>query len=240
MKIRNGFVSNSSSSSFVVAFPKKPESIEDVYKFMFDGKDGVVCAFDDDDALSRFEVSKNVYKSLEEIGFKEATDEEIASEFSERYYFFDGKFYETRGRYCASNDESFEELREFTKKMDMKKKEIDRLRNEVLRKKGPKAISLNASREERNKYYEELKKFRTEDEEFIELDGKYWELSDEYWKKAEELGEVLAKYDVKNFKDDNEGFIFIVSYSDNNGPIGCTMEHGNIFRNVPHVKISNH
>jgi len=35
MKIRQGFVSNSSSSSFVVAFPKKPESVEDVKDMMF-------------------------------------------------------------------------------------------------------------------------------------------------------------------------------------------------------------
>jgi len=35
MKIRNGFVSNSSSSSFVVAFPKEPKSVEDVKEMLF-------------------------------------------------------------------------------------------------------------------------------------------------------------------------------------------------------------
>jgi len=35
MKVRKGFVSNSSSSSFVVAFPHKPKSIEDLKKIMF-------------------------------------------------------------------------------------------------------------------------------------------------------------------------------------------------------------
>ena len=35
MKIRNGFVSNSSSSSFIVAFPEKPKSAEHVRKMMF-------------------------------------------------------------------------------------------------------------------------------------------------------------------------------------------------------------
>ena len=35
MKIRNGFVSNSSSSSFIVAFPRQPESVEDVLDMMF-------------------------------------------------------------------------------------------------------------------------------------------------------------------------------------------------------------
>ncbi len=35
MKIRNGFVSNSSSSSFVVAFPRRPKSAEDVREILF-------------------------------------------------------------------------------------------------------------------------------------------------------------------------------------------------------------
>ncbi len=38
MKIRNGFVSNSSSSSFIVAFPHKPEDIEDLKKMLFNDK----------------------------------------------------------------------------------------------------------------------------------------------------------------------------------------------------------
>ena len=35
MKIRNGFVSNSSSSSFVVAFPREPKSLDDVKEILF-------------------------------------------------------------------------------------------------------------------------------------------------------------------------------------------------------------
>ena len=41
MKIRNGFVSNSSSSSFVVAFDKKPKTKEALKKLMFDDKKSV-------------------------------------------------------------------------------------------------------------------------------------------------------------------------------------------------------
>lgn len=37
MKIRNGFVSNSSSSSFLVAFPERPQDIDDVKRFLFGG-----------------------------------------------------------------------------------------------------------------------------------------------------------------------------------------------------------
>jgi len=35
VKIRNGFVSNSSSSSFIVCFPKRPETAEEVRQLMF-------------------------------------------------------------------------------------------------------------------------------------------------------------------------------------------------------------
>ena len=43
MKIRSGFVSNSSSSSFIVAFSKKPTTVNEVMTEMFPkDPDGVV------------------------------------------------------------------------------------------------------------------------------------------------------------------------------------------------------
>ena len=38
MKIRNGFVSNSSSSSFLVAFDKLPEDVYALHKLLFEGR----------------------------------------------------------------------------------------------------------------------------------------------------------------------------------------------------------
>ncbi|MFA5313444.1 MAG: hypothetical protein WC375_09055, partial [Methanomassiliicoccales archaeon] len=45
MKTRNGFVSNSSSSSFVVVFPKKPTSRADVLKIMYPNEQKNVSKF---------------------------------------------------------------------------------------------------------------------------------------------------------------------------------------------------
>ena len=64
MKTRNGFVSNSSSSSFVVAFPKKPESVQDVLKYMFDGKEGGLSLEYYEDGLSYNQICQRVYDDL--------------------------------------------------------------------------------------------------------------------------------------------------------------------------------
>lgn len=39
MKYRNGFVSNSSSSSFVVAFPTIPHNVDDIVSLLFEGEE---------------------------------------------------------------------------------------------------------------------------------------------------------------------------------------------------------
>jgi hypothetical protein len=41
MKIRKGYVSNSSSSSFLVAFPKYPKSVDDVHEILFGKNQGL-------------------------------------------------------------------------------------------------------------------------------------------------------------------------------------------------------
>jgi hypothetical protein len=65
MKIRNGFVSNSSSSSFVVAFPKRPKNIHECHEMMFGPTDwnayvGTVNGFD----LGKYEAAVAVFKEI--------------------------------------------------------------------------------------------------------------------------------------------------------------------------------
>jgi hypothetical protein len=63
MKIRTGFVSNSSSSNFIVAFSKKPESAEEVKGILFpDGNNRYGCY---GDFYSTEQVSETVWKDIQ-------------------------------------------------------------------------------------------------------------------------------------------------------------------------------
>jgi len=68
MKIRNGFVSNSSSSSFIIAFPKKPESAAELMRILFPGKRGkdffAVIDEDKSELLSYKKVSEIIFNDL--------------------------------------------------------------------------------------------------------------------------------------------------------------------------------
>jgi len=62
MKTRNGFVSNSSSSSFLVIFPKKPSSADRTLKYMFNGVDKDITIYDHH--ASTTEICDTVFKDL--------------------------------------------------------------------------------------------------------------------------------------------------------------------------------
>jgi hypothetical protein len=67
MKIRKGFVSNSSSSSFVVVFPHKPESAEETREMMFGKQEwhyaGRYATHQD---VSTVDISKAVFDNISE------------------------------------------------------------------------------------------------------------------------------------------------------------------------------
>lgn len=64
MKVRNGFVSNSSSSSFIVIFPRAPTSAEDVHELLF-GKDHVLFDSYDGDICSHILV-RSIWDEIQE------------------------------------------------------------------------------------------------------------------------------------------------------------------------------
>jgi len=63
MKHRQGFVSNSSSSSFIVGFDKVPETVEEMHSCLFPGGDTTVQPYDS--SMTSREVAEQVFSDLE-------------------------------------------------------------------------------------------------------------------------------------------------------------------------------
>jgi len=63
MKIRTGFVSNSSSSSFIVAFPRMPSSVGDVHNMLFGPDPIAIRAYDD--PISSLSAASRVWDDIQ-------------------------------------------------------------------------------------------------------------------------------------------------------------------------------
>jgi len=274
MKIRQGFVSNSSSSSFIIAFPKKPKSFDDVYDMMFDGKDGGISIYDRD-GMSYPQISMEVWKDIKSgLEQKEkdewqskcipASKKEIAEEISNRYFYYShvgglrsikNGWCEDIGPYFGSDIDNLTKLRDFIVKTSKEESYIrERQKNIICSEfKIPKAKWAYEGGKDMNgkpytkkdikahkAYTEALDKFKKEHKEYQELEEKIRSIWNKKYKTEEVLRNKIAKADAKAFMQDNKGAFFAILHYSDDSTLGCTMEHGNIFRNVPHIKVSNH
>jgi len=281
VKIRNGFVSNSSSSSFVVAFPKKPKSFDDVYDMMFEGKEGGISVYDHD-GMSHRQIAMRVWDDIkagstsedEMLGYGRgipAKKKDIVEEFATRYHYYrangcvscwgvrrdelggqwsDGEM----TAYHGSDKETLIQLRDFVIKTEEEEEAMRMRQHKILQaefklecppyayKGSKKKDGTPYTKEEiraYDNYHKALDKFRKEHKEYSEIEAKLRGGWEKKYKKQESLRKKIATADATNFINDHKGhFIVILSYADDGGE--CTLEHGDIFRNLPHVRISHH
>ena len=84
MKIRNGFVSNSSSSSFVVAFPSIPKSVQELKEMLFGDEKTYSAGEWGEGKWSTEEVAETVWQDFQ--GQKPLTKEEAIEEIEGSWY----------------------------------------------------------------------------------------------------------------------------------------------------------
>lgn len=174
MKTRHGFVSNSSSSSFVVKFPKVPKSVEDVKEMLFKNQEYYWSPYDNDRWTTE-EVANTVWT---DICDQEKNDFEKAKEIL------------SSGSY---DDPDAPDYHQFTKKGG--------------------GFDWEA----------------------------YNEASDIY--AAKKMKEFFNSRKLKLQKIDNKEVVeafYCFEYSDNDSSYFSALEHGNLFQNLEHIKISNH
>ena len=196
MKMRSGFVSNSSSSSFVVAIPKVIDATKEIKDLMFFdagtevldmkklmfGDEEIAYSPYDDNQQNPFDVDTIV--GVVEKDMQDQKPNSIAkiaeelSDYDERY-----------------GDNNVEDITDGVPEIP----ELD--------------YDTNMSQEERNKFWSNRQKL------------------------SEKRGKILAEKFIKA----NKGYdVYVFSYADENGELGSMMEHGDIFKNFKHVRISHH
>jgi hypothetical protein len=266
MKIRNGFVSNSSSSSFVLVFDKKPKSVDEVQTILFGDKKTITMY---DQTITTKDASIVISQDVREK--KRATLKDVIDTFKHRYYYhpntscviWTGRENDELGgswscpidRYYLSDKTLMKQLRDVYIESEKREKELnqkywDIMNTQFLAVQPPPAYECgkdckgtpytHAEIKAYNAYEKKRAKFMETNKDYITNEAvtrKHWNTK---FKQMDELKLKIAKKDAKNFMDDNKGkYIFITEYADDS-KIGCTLEHGNVFKNIAHIQISNH
>jgi hypothetical protein len=232
MKTRGGFVSNSSSSSFIVVFPQKPKSLKEVKKRLFNNQDGIIdfC----DIKISHDFISTRVYHDL--CNIRKASRSELYELFLR-----DVEIYSSDLEHCYQSGESYQpELEHLTDSEPLQLLQINyancvgdyEQEQALVRGKYNEPDYSNAVD---NPYYEtlnlELKRIK------IIYDKK----ESEFNNRIESEIKLLASEITNRYMSEHKGWWYgILSYCDESGEEESALEHGFIFRHIESFRYSNH
>ena len=244
MKIRNGFVSNSSSSSFIVAFPNKPKTVEEMANILFGKTDGV---FDnegyDNTRYTYMEIAEAVLSNLKKESKKKLID---TLSYRLNYSPYHG-FYEKSNRYFGTNKDDLERLTNLFQKenreIEESREKVDSFLNNLIGKVEYASEGIESSKEKIERYEKYIKKLsiiENENEEYKKISGETFKLFNKYREGILKLQLKISKEDLKLFTKENDGcFIGFFTFSDGSS-LGSAIEHGNTFRRLNHIKINQH
>lgn len=185
-------ITNSSSTTFIVGFEKKPKTIGEMYDILFPAEDLFVTYYDYTESALR--VAATVFDDLEDAK-KIQNVEELIEEYA---------------------GGGFEGCQYFDVYNSLEMKELYR---QFVQEHGPEAYMFDYP--DWNDKYLDIVKQKAEEERIS----------------INQNAETIAKKHWKIFK---KLHTFVLEYGDEDGSYGALMEHGDIFRNIYHQKISNH
>lgn len=231
MKIRNGFVSNSSSSSFIVIWDKQPESVEEVKNILFGEQEKLAHYGDPVDTMI---LASTIFEDT-----KEATIDEIKNENGNLFY-YDSYGYGRTGR-PSWTSEGYKANKELMNKYEIEYNEDNKQRDFY------KSILDDYSSEEKKSFERQAKLERVlkldmskREKDFHEATKEYKKYNDCLWCRSETWGKLVQESTNTLLEDYKGKFISIYEYSDNDGNLGSTLEHGGVFENLKNFKISKH
>jgi len=124
MKVRNGFVSNSSSSSFILKFDKVPETKEEMRVLLYGENPPIFTAHWDDDAISTEQVASILFNDVQSAYIMSVDD--VISKIKEELYFSEHSGSEGRG--FVADTEYIDEFDKIYESIVKKDKDFNRRR----------------------------------------------------------------------------------------------------------------
>jgi len=215
MKIRNGFVSNSSSSSFILMFKDIPTTLDELKKIMF-SEFQLECDFVsnyDDEVYPLGMIAKDL---LHEIQNSIVYDVDSLKNLFEEEFSCISKYTIDDLEGIFKDSEYNKEYKDLKDKVYAIENDSDKKSSELYRQQRAKEIDQDIFR------------------------SKYTNLNELRREKLQDISDKIYNYIEEIFKSKYQGYKFLeVEYSDDTS-FGTFMEHGGILDKMQLIRISHH